>query len=543
MTPPDTLPVRADAPDAPAYRAAPGAAAPGRAPNGAPGGAAGDTPHAPAPGGPAPAAPGLRRAPEPLPPFLAAFLARRAVIARGRLLPSAGPPRGAAAAPPAALDLLLAVREPWPVPVSVQLLGFVAALLDEAAADGVAAAAFTPQCVLVEDGRLALAPGEHPADADPAYVAPEQRAPAVAGAGAEPGALGAVDDARAAQYGLAMLAVVLLDAAPPAAADFGPAVERVLRAASNPDPARRFPSAGLFVAALRVACEESEAAAREAAAREAARAAAAPAAAPAPAQPPAPAAAGGSRWALVAALLAGIAAFGGAGAGSYLAGWASGAVAVNAASAGGEVGPELLPNVVVRAGRAAAAARRRARGAGQRGARDADAGALAAAGGAAGGGAAAPPADDATASTTLRRLAALAASVVVPSVDVVHDARSAGPVPRSEFAASALGRAALDAAPPAAPAREPAAWVAGAPPRYPDELLAQQVGGEVVARFTIDTAGRVAPGSVTVVRSSHPALAVAVRRSLRRARFALGAAGARTGPRTVEQTFQFEPRG
>jgi hypothetical protein len=338
----------------------------------------------------------------------------------------------------------------------------------------VAAAAFTPQCVLVEDGRLALAPGEHPAAADPAYVAPEQRAPAVAGAGAEPGALGAAGDARAAQYGLAMLAVVLLDAAPPAAADFGPAVERVLRAASNPDPARRFPSAGLFVAALRVACEESEAAAREAAAREAARAAAAPPAAPAPVQPPAPAAAGGSRWALVAALLAGIAAFGGAGAGSYLAGWASGAVAVDAASAGGEVGPELLPNVVVRAGRAAAAARRRARGAGQRGARDADAGALAAAGGAAGGGAAAPPAADATASTTLRRLAALAASVVVPSVDVVHDARSAGPVPRSEFAASALGRAAPDAAPPAVPAREPAAWVAGAPPRYPDELLASR---------------------------------------------------------------------
>lgn len=58
---------------------------------------------------------------------------------------------------------------------------------------------------------------------------------------------------------------------------------------------------------------------------------------------------------------------------------------------------------------------------------------------------------------------------------------------------------------------------AGSPsPRYPDGLRAAGIEGEVVAEFVVDTAGRVEPGSVRIVRSAHAHFEQAVREALPR---------------------------
>jgi protein TonB len=81
--------------------------------------------------------------------------------------------------------------------------------------------------------------------------------------------------------------------------------------------------------------------------------------------------------------------------------------------------------------------------------------------------------------------------------------------------------------------------IPGAVPRYPDALRGAGVEGRVVARFVVDTAGRVEPGSVQIVSAAHPAFAEAVRRTLPALRFRAAEAGGRRVRQLVDMPFDF----
>ena len=79
----------------------------------------------------------------------------------------------------------------------------------------------------------------------------------------------------------------------------------------------------------------------------------------------------------------------------------------------------------------------------------------------------------------------------------------------------------------------------GPRPRYPDLLRSAGVEGEVLAQFVVDTSGRVEPGSIRVLRTSHPLFAEAVERVLPLARFVPAEAGSRRVRQLVQQPFAF----
>ena len=79
----------------------------------------------------------------------------------------------------------------------------------------------------------------------------------------------------------------------------------------------------------------------------------------------------------------------------------------------------------------------------------------------------------------------------------------------------------------------------GPRPRYPDLLRSAGVEGEVLAQFVVDTSGRVEPGSIRVLRTSHPLFAQAVERVLPLARFVPAEAGSRRVRQLVQQPFAF----
>ena len=76
-------------------------------------------------------------------------------------------------------------------------------------------------------------------------------------------------------------------------------------------------------------------------------------------------------------------------------------------------------------------------------------------------------------------------------------------------------------------------------PRYPAVLRAAGIEGRVVARFVVDTAGRVEPASIEVRASSHAGFAEAVHDVLRRARFQPASVGGRRARQLVELPFIF----
>jgi periplasmic protein TonB len=78
-----------------------------------------------------------------------------------------------------------------------------------------------------------------------------------------------------------------------------------------------------------------------------------------------------------------------------------------------------------------------------------------------------------------------------------------------------------------------------AAPRYPDMLRAAGVEGEVLAQFVVDTSGRVEPGSLRVLRSSHDLFSVAVRQFLTSARYYPAEIGGRRVKQLVQQPFNF----
>jgi periplasmic protein TonB len=78
-----------------------------------------------------------------------------------------------------------------------------------------------------------------------------------------------------------------------------------------------------------------------------------------------------------------------------------------------------------------------------------------------------------------------------------------------------------------------------ATPRYPSMLQSAGVEGDVRAQFVVDTLGRVEPGSVRVLDTTHDLFASAVRDALNRARFTAAKAGGRKVRQLAEQVFTF----
>jgi len=80
----------------------------------------------------------------------------------------------------------------------------------------------------------------------------------------------------------------------------------------------------------------------------------------------------------------------------------------------------------------------------------------------------------------------------------------------------------------------------GAPvPRYPESLRSERIEGRVVARFVVDTTGRVEPASVRIVASEHPLFTSAVRATLPSLRFTPARAHGAKVRQLVELPFEF----
>ena len=79
-------------------------------------------------------------------------------------------------------------------------------------------------------------------------------------------------------------------------------------------------------------------------------------------------------------------------------------------------------------------------------------------------------------------------------------------------------------------------------PRYPERLRAAGISGRVVARFVIDTTGRVEPTTVTMLESDHEAMADAVRGVLPKLRFDPAEVGGRRVRMLAVMPFEFSLR-
>jgi protein TonB len=79
-------------------------------------------------------------------------------------------------------------------------------------------------------------------------------------------------------------------------------------------------------------------------------------------------------------------------------------------------------------------------------------------------------------------------------------------------------------------------------PRYPEVLRERGIAGAVVVRFVVDSAGRIAAGSLQVLEATDPRFADAVREALARTRFVPAEAAGRRVAQLVEQRFEFRLR-
>lgn len=80
-------------------------------------------------------------------------------------------------------------------------------------------------------------------------------------------------------------------------------------------------------------------------------------------------------------------------------------------------------------------------------------------------------------------------------------------------------------------------------PRYPDELRRVGLSGETLLEYIVDGGGRVAPGSIRVIRASHPAFAQSVIEALNRARFIPAQRAGRSVAVVVRQRIRFQSYG
>ena len=76
-------------------------------------------------------------------------------------------------------------------------------------------------------------------------------------------------------------------------------------------------------------------------------------------------------------------------------------------------------------------------------------------------------------------------------------------------------------------------------PIYPAQLRAVGIEGAVVARFVVDTLGRVEPESIDFLNATQPAFSESVRHALLRSRFTPARYGRWTVRQLVEQRFSF----
>jgi TonB family protein len=79
-----------------------------------------------------------------------------------------------------------------------------------------------------------------------------------------------------------------------------------------------------------------------------------------------------------------------------------------------------------------------------------------------------------------------------------------------------------------------------ATPRYPEALKSVNVEGQVVVRYIVDARGRVEPGSIQILSTTHKLFADAVREALLEARYRPAEAGGHPVRQLVEQPFMFK---
>ena len=79
-------------------------------------------------------------------------------------------------------------------------------------------------------------------------------------------------------------------------------------------------------------------------------------------------------------------------------------------------------------------------------------------------------------------------------------------------------------------------------PRYPATLRSAGIEGRVLARFVVDTTGRVVMSTLDIVAADHPAFAEAVIDALRRSRFTPAESRGQRVAQLVSQPFVFEVR-
>lgn len=78
-----------------------------------------------------------------------------------------------------------------------------------------------------------------------------------------------------------------------------------------------------------------------------------------------------------------------------------------------------------------------------------------------------------------------------------------------------------------------------AAPIYPPELMKEGAEGGVFIRFVVDSSGRADPGTIEIVRSTHPAFTQSVRHALPLMMFTPASVGGRHVRQAVEQNFEF----
>jgi periplasmic protein TonB len=79
----------------------------------------------------------------------------------------------------------------------------------------------------------------------------------------------------------------------------------------------------------------------------------------------------------------------------------------------------------------------------------------------------------------------------------------------------------------------------GLSPAYPEALRRTGMNGAVVLEYVVSASGRVEPGSVRVVRSTHPAFSAAAADALLNARFKPAHRSGQAVPVLVQQTIRF----
>jgi protein TonB len=76
-------------------------------------------------------------------------------------------------------------------------------------------------------------------------------------------------------------------------------------------------------------------------------------------------------------------------------------------------------------------------------------------------------------------------------------------------------------------------------PRYPDELRATNVEGEVLAQFVVDEDGRVNPETLKILKTSHDLFTEAVRKALPTMQFDAAQSNGRNVKQLLQMPFTF----